>query len=184
MAYYLAKGNEKELFEDNQHDLERPVEEPSELIESALDPKTIPALHQKVANKMVSQRDRARRYRGGFLDGAGRGIKITHGQQCIRMIFTKDLPTSLKHLFLQLQSICMPSQLTVCSCQVAHGPQCVRMIFTKDLPASSKHLFLQLQSICMPSKLPICCSKITHGQNCIKVICTKSVPVQFKHLIL
>ncbi|KAF7319618.1 RBR-type E3 ubiquitin transferase [Mycena chlorophos] len=44
---YLAKGNKRQFSEDNQ--------EPSELIESALDPKTIPVLHQKVANKMVSQ---------------------------------------------------------------------------------------------------------------------------------
>ncbi|KAF7319644.1 RBR-type E3 ubiquitin transferase [Mycena chlorophos] len=73
MAYYLAKGNEKELFEDNQRDLERAVEELSELIESPLDPETIPALRQKVTDKMVYVQkrneivldDTAR----GFLDG-------------------------------------------------------------------------------------------------------------------
>ncbi|KAF7300136.1 RBR-type E3 ubiquitin transferase [Mycena kentingensis (nom. inval.)] len=53
MAYYLAKGNQKELFEDNQRDLERAVEELSEMIESPLEPETIPTLRQKVTDKTV-----------------------------------------------------------------------------------------------------------------------------------
>ncbi|KAI0798696.1 hypothetical protein BC629DRAFT_1734156 [Irpex lacteus] len=53
MAYYLESGNEKELFEDNQRDLERAVEELSELIESPLDPDTIATLRQKVTDKTV-----------------------------------------------------------------------------------------------------------------------------------
>ncbi|KAI0820095.1 hypothetical protein BC628DRAFT_1423278 [Trametes gibbosa] len=53
MAYYLALGNEKELFEDNQRDLERAVEELSELIEAPVDPDTIMALRQKVTDKTV-----------------------------------------------------------------------------------------------------------------------------------
>ncbi|KAI0762181.1 hypothetical protein BD413DRAFT_484840 [Trametes elegans] len=53
MAYYLASGNEKELFEDNQRDLERAVEELSELIEAPLDPETIMTLRQKVTDKTV-----------------------------------------------------------------------------------------------------------------------------------
>ncbi|KAL4244137.1 RBR-type E3 ubiquitin transferase [Abortiporus biennis] len=53
MAYYLEKGNEKELFEDNQRDLERAVEELSELIESPIDPETISVLRQKVTDKAV-----------------------------------------------------------------------------------------------------------------------------------
>ncbi|KAH9859175.1 hypothetical protein C2E23DRAFT_716496 [Lenzites betulinus] len=53
MAYYLALGNEKELFEDNQRDLERAVEELSELIEAPIDPETIMALRQKVTDKTV-----------------------------------------------------------------------------------------------------------------------------------
>ncbi|KAI0744333.1 RING-5 domain-containing protein [Daedaleopsis nitida] len=53
MAYYLAMGNEKELFEDNQRDLERAVEELSELIEAPIDPETIMALRQKVTDKTV-----------------------------------------------------------------------------------------------------------------------------------
>ena len=71
MAYYLAKGNEKELFEDNQRyraffnsnehsrwfvgvrDLERAVEDLSELLESPIEPETIPTLRQSVTNKTV-----------------------------------------------------------------------------------------------------------------------------------
>ncbi|OBZ70843.1 Heat shock protein hsp88 [Grifola frondosa] len=53
MAYFLEKGNEKELFEDNQRDLERAVEELSELIESPIEPETIPSLRQKVTDKTV-----------------------------------------------------------------------------------------------------------------------------------
>ncbi|KAF7797299.1 hypothetical protein EIP86_008494 [Pleurotus ostreatoroseus] len=53
MAYYLDKDNQKELFEDNQRDLERAVEELSELIESPLDSDSIPTLRQKVTDKTV-----------------------------------------------------------------------------------------------------------------------------------
>lgn len=71
MAYYLAKGNEKDLFEDNQRyvnyftsltitnrtccrDLERAVEDLSELLESPIEAENIPALRQKVTDKTVS----------------------------------------------------------------------------------------------------------------------------------
>ncbi|PCH35948.1 hypothetical protein WOLCODRAFT_140135 [Wolfiporia cocos MD-104 SS10] len=53
MAYYLERGNEKELFEDNQRDLERAVEDLSELIESPFDPEVIKTLRQKVTDKTV-----------------------------------------------------------------------------------------------------------------------------------
>ncbi|KZV72813.1 hypothetical protein PENSPDRAFT_628182 [Peniophora sp. CONT] len=53
MAYYLSKGNEKEMFEDNQRDLERAVEDLSELLEMPLEPEGIPALRQKVTDKAV-----------------------------------------------------------------------------------------------------------------------------------
>ncbi|KAI0066184.1 hypothetical protein BV25DRAFT_1821093 [Artomyces pyxidatus] len=53
MAYYLAKGNEKELFEDNQRDLEKAVEDLSELLESPIEPENIPTLRQKVTDKAV-----------------------------------------------------------------------------------------------------------------------------------
>lgn len=54
MAYYLAKSNQKDLFEDNQRDLERAVEDLSELLESPIEPENIPALRQKVTDKTVS----------------------------------------------------------------------------------------------------------------------------------
>jgi len=53
MAYYLQKGNEKELFEDNQRDLEKAVEDLSELLEQPIDAETIGALRQKVTDKTV-----------------------------------------------------------------------------------------------------------------------------------
>lgn len=75
MAYYLAKGNEKDLFEDNQRyvflciyftlffwrvlfmglcrDLEKAVEDLSELLESHIEAENIPTLRQQVTNKTV-----------------------------------------------------------------------------------------------------------------------------------
>ncbi|TFK44101.1 hypothetical protein BDQ12DRAFT_730208 [Crucibulum laeve] len=53
MAYYLAKGNQKDLFEDNQRDLERAVEDLSELLESPIEAENIPTLRQKVTDKTV-----------------------------------------------------------------------------------------------------------------------------------
>ena len=71
MAYYLESNNQKELFEDNQRfektygfvtfgsyiccrDLERAVEELSELIEQPLEPEVVATLRQKVTDKTVS----------------------------------------------------------------------------------------------------------------------------------
>ncbi|KAE9394687.1 hypothetical protein BT96DRAFT_1022402 [Gymnopus androsaceus JB14] len=53
MAYYLVKGNEKDLFEDNQRDLEKAVEDLSELLESPIETENIPTLRQKVTDKTV-----------------------------------------------------------------------------------------------------------------------------------
>lgn len=70
MAYYLAKGNEKDLFEDNQRcarprvdaigvlivvarDLEKAVEDLSELLETPIEPEAIPSLRQRVTDKTV-----------------------------------------------------------------------------------------------------------------------------------
>ncbi|KZV75089.1 hypothetical protein PENSPDRAFT_647368 [Peniophora sp. CONT] len=53
MAYYLARGNEKELFEDNQRNLESAVEDLSELLELPIEPEEVPALRQKVTDKAV-----------------------------------------------------------------------------------------------------------------------------------
>lgn len=53
MAYYLDKDNQKELFEDNQRDLERAVEELSELLEMPIEPENIATLRQKMTDKTV-----------------------------------------------------------------------------------------------------------------------------------
>ncbi|TFK53757.1 hypothetical protein OE88DRAFT_1277996 [Heliocybe sulcata] len=53
MAYYLERGNPKELFEDNQRDLEKAVEDLSELLEQAIEPAEIATLRQKVTDKTV-----------------------------------------------------------------------------------------------------------------------------------
>jgi len=53
MAYYLAKSNEKDLFEDNQRDLEKAVEDLSELLESPIETENISTLRQKVTDKTV-----------------------------------------------------------------------------------------------------------------------------------
>lgn len=53
MAYYLVKGNEKDLFEDNQRDLEKAVEDLSELLEGPIDAEAITTLRQKVTDKTV-----------------------------------------------------------------------------------------------------------------------------------
>ncbi|KAF8196588.1 hypothetical protein BJ912DRAFT_955748 [Pholiota molesta] len=73
MAYYLAKGNEKDLFEDNQRDLERAVEDLSELLESPIEAENIPTLRQSVTNKTVYVQKRneivLEDTAQGFLDG-------------------------------------------------------------------------------------------------------------------
>jgi len=53
MAYYLERGNFKELFEDNQRDLEKAVEDLSELLETPIDPEQIATLRQKMTDKTV-----------------------------------------------------------------------------------------------------------------------------------
>jgi ariadne-1 len=71
MAYYLENGNQKAMFEDNQRyvssslldvihlfeapcsDLEKAVEDLSELLEQPIEAETIPALRQKVTDKSV-----------------------------------------------------------------------------------------------------------------------------------
>ncbi|GJJ06419.1 hypothetical protein Clacol_000610 [Clathrus columnatus] len=53
MAYYLEKGNQKELFEDNQRDLEKAVEDLSELLEEPINPEKIAEFRQKMTDKTV-----------------------------------------------------------------------------------------------------------------------------------
>lgn len=54
MAYYLAEGNAKALFEDNQSDLEHAVEQLTELVEQPIEAEAIPRLKEEVINKTVS----------------------------------------------------------------------------------------------------------------------------------
>ncbi|CAA7260706.1 unnamed protein product [Cyclocybe aegerita] len=83
MAYYLAKGNEKELFEDNQRDLERAVEDLSELLESPIEAENIPTLRQNVTNKTVYVQKRneivLEDTANGFLEGRWRWNTVVEG---------------------------------------------------------------------------------------------------------
>jgi len=47
------ENNQKDLFEDNQRDLERAVEELSELLEMPIEPENIASLRQKMTDKTV-----------------------------------------------------------------------------------------------------------------------------------
>lgn len=51
MVYYLERNNMTELFEDNQRDLERAVEELSGQLEMPIDRDTIPVMRQKVTDR-------------------------------------------------------------------------------------------------------------------------------------
>jgi ariadne-1 len=53
MAYYLKRNNMTELFEDNQRDLERAVEDLSEQLQKPVQRDTIQPLRQKVTDLMV-----------------------------------------------------------------------------------------------------------------------------------
>ncbi|WFD44656.1 RBR-type E3 ubiquitin transferase [Malassezia psittaci] len=53
MVYYLERNNMTELFEDNQRDLERAVEELSGQLEMPIEKETIPAMRQKVTDLTV-----------------------------------------------------------------------------------------------------------------------------------
>ena len=50
-AYYLARNNHTELFEDNQRDLEMAVEQLSELLETPLEAEKIAEMKQHVLDK-------------------------------------------------------------------------------------------------------------------------------------
>ncbi|KAJ3994649.1 hypothetical protein F5050DRAFT_448823 [Lentinula boryana] len=58
MGYYLGRGNEKELFEDNQRDLERAVEDLAELLEGGgvemeKEKENVGGLRQRITDKTV-----------------------------------------------------------------------------------------------------------------------------------
>jgi ariadne-1 len=52
-AFYLAKNNHTEIFEDNQRDLEMAVEQLSELLERPIDEETVVGLKQNVLDRSV-----------------------------------------------------------------------------------------------------------------------------------
>ncbi|CAG8503311.1 10179_t:CDS:2, partial [Scutellospora calospora] len=52
-AFYLARNNQTEIFEDNQRDLEMAVEQLSELLEKPIEPEKISELKEQVLNKTV-----------------------------------------------------------------------------------------------------------------------------------
>ncbi|KAF9497917.1 hypothetical protein BDN71DRAFT_1443979 [Pleurotus eryngii] len=83
MAYYLAKSNEKDLFEDNQRDLEKAVEDLSELLESPIEPENIPQLRQKVTDKTVYVQNRneivLEDTANGFLEGRWKWNAVVEG---------------------------------------------------------------------------------------------------------
>lgn len=49
----LKSGSETDIFQDNQADLERAVEQLSELLEKPIDKDTVPALRQEVLDRSV-----------------------------------------------------------------------------------------------------------------------------------
>ncbi|TDL20140.1 hypothetical protein BD410DRAFT_791225 [Rickenella mellea] len=53
MAHFLAKGNQKEMFEDIQADLERAVEQLSQMLDEPITKETIKELRQRVTDKTV-----------------------------------------------------------------------------------------------------------------------------------
>ncbi|KAF8629287.1 hypothetical protein AX15_003534 [Amanita polypyramis BW_CC] len=83
MAYYLAKSNEKDLFEDNQRDLEKAVEDLSELLETPIEPEVISSLRQKVTDKTVYVQKRndivLEDTANGFLEGRWRWNATVEG---------------------------------------------------------------------------------------------------------
>jgi ariadne-1 len=58
MAYYLTRDNMTELFEDNQRDLERAVEDLSEQLEKPIERDLIPSLRQKVTDCECAEEDK------------------------------------------------------------------------------------------------------------------------------
>jgi len=53
MAHFLVKNNKKEMFEDIQADLEKAVEQLSQLLDEPVEEETIKDLRQKVTDKTV-----------------------------------------------------------------------------------------------------------------------------------
>lgn len=73
MAFYLKRNNMTEIFEDNQRDLERAVEQLSEQLQSRIDQDTITQLRQKVTDLMVYVQRRREIMLGDTLQGYPEG---------------------------------------------------------------------------------------------------------------
>ncbi|CCM05769.1 uncharacterized protein FIBRA_08002 [Fibroporia radiculosa] len=58
MAYFLAPGNQKQIFEDIQADLEKAVENLSQLLEEPIEKDTVKSLRQRMVDKTVYVRGR------------------------------------------------------------------------------------------------------------------------------
>ncbi|KAH9935819.1 hypothetical protein B0H21DRAFT_699161 [Amylocystis lapponica] len=58
MAYFLAQGNKKQIFEDIQADLEKAVEDLSQLLEEPVETDTVKSLRQRMLDKTVYVRGR------------------------------------------------------------------------------------------------------------------------------
>ncbi|KAH8100277.1 hypothetical protein BXZ70DRAFT_1008298 [Cristinia sonorae] len=58
MAYFLKQGNQKEIFEDIQADLEKAVEALSQMLEEEIEIENVKALRQRTVDKMVYVRGR------------------------------------------------------------------------------------------------------------------------------
>ncbi|CAG8571893.1 1791_t:CDS:2, partial [Racocetra fulgida] len=69
-AFYLARNNHTEMFEDNQRDLEMAVEQLSELLEKPIEPEKISELKEQVLNKTVYVLNR----REVLLDDTAKGL--------------------------------------------------------------------------------------------------------------
>ncbi|KAG1153320.1 hypothetical protein G6F37_010461 [Rhizopus arrhizus] len=99
-AFYLAKTNQTELFEDNQRDLEMATEQLSELLEKPLDPdpEKIAKLRQAVLDKTVYVKLR----REILLEDTakGRAVARARGIQSRPFIclVNKNLPSTLVHV--------------------------------------------------------------------------------------
>ncbi|KAI0333171.1 hypothetical protein GY45DRAFT_1432668 [Cubamyces sp. BRFM 1775] len=58
MAYFLVAGNQKQIFEDIQADLEKAVEELSQLLEEPVEAESVKSLRQRMLDKTVYVRSR------------------------------------------------------------------------------------------------------------------------------
>jgi hypothetical protein len=73
----------------------------------------------------------------------------------MRMIGRKNTPEKLQHALVHRKRIRMPTEGTVCACEVAHGRADMRMIGRKNTPSKLQHALLHRQRIRMPTELAL-----------------------------